>query len=154
MPKSHGAPYILMFYTDWCFSCLKRAEAFKKMIDTLEPVGVSFATINAGYEKELLRKSGVREFPGLILVLNGRIHIFRDTNYNVQRIVEFIRKKLPADLITRVDDYNSDSFLSGWSDNRVRCLILEPRNQVRLRYLISAFQFRHRVAFGYVFNTN
>lgn len=43
-----------------------------------------------------------------------------------------------------------DAFLAGWPDNRVRALIMEPRTQPRLRYLISAFQFRHRVAFGFV----
>lgn len=47
-------------------------------------------------------------------------------------------------------DATADGFLSGWTDNRVRALLFEPRTQPRLRYLLSAFQFRHRVAFGFV----
>ena len=37
--KSSTIPHILMFYTDWCFRCIRAVGAFKKMIDTLEPLG-------------------------------------------------------------------------------------------------------------------
>lgn len=40
--------------------------------------------------------------------------------------------------------------MSGWSDNRVRALVMEPRSTSRLRYLITSFYFRQRVAFGFV----
>ncbi|XP_052856599.1 dnaJ homolog subfamily C member 16 [Drosophila gunungcola] len=35
-------------------------------------------------------------------------------------------------------------------DNRVRALIFEPRSLIRLRYLLTAFEFYDRVTFGFV----
>ncbi|XP_053688060.1 dnaJ homolog subfamily C member 16 isoform X2 [Sabethes cyaneus] len=150
VPKSHHTPQILMFYSDWCFSCMKAANSFKKMIDTLEPYGVTFATINAGHENQLVRKVGVHSLPCVIMVLDGHNYVYKESVYNTQRVVEFIRQKLPYKLLPVVDDSSIDSFLQGWADNRVRALVIEPRMQPRLRYLITAFHFRERVAFGFV----
>ncbi|XP_055523691.1 dnaJ homolog subfamily C member 16 isoform X1 [Wyeomyia smithii] len=150
VPKSHHTPQILMFYSDWCFSCMKAANSFKKMIDTLEPFGVTFATINAGHENQLVRKVGVHSLPCVIMVLDGHNYVYKESVYNTQRVVEFIRQKLPYKLLPVVDDDSIDTFLRGWADNRVRALVMEPRTQPRLRYLITAFHFRERVAFGFV----
>lgn len=150
VPKSRHTPQILMFYSDWCFSCMKAANSFKKMIDTLEPFGVTFATINAGHETQLVRKVGVHSLPCVIMVLDGHNYVYKESVYNTQRVVEFIRQKLPYKLLPMVDDSSVDNFLQGWSDNRVRALVMEPRTQPRLRYLITAFHFRDRVAFGFV----
>ncbi|XP_052865128.1 dnaJ homolog subfamily C member 16 [Anopheles cruzii] len=150
LPKSHQTPQILMFYADWCFDCMKAANSFKKMIDTLEPYGVTFATINAGHEQQLVRKTGVHSLPCIIMVLDGHNYIYRESVFNAQNLVDFIRQKMPYKLLVPVTDDTIDAFLGGWSDNRVRALILEPRAQPRLRYLITAFYFRDRVAFGFV----
>lgn len=150
VPKSRHTPQILMFYSDWCFSCMKAANSFKKMIDTLEPFGVTFATINAGHETQLVRKVGVHSLPCVIMVLDGHNYVYKESVYNTQRVVEFIRQKLPFKLLPNVEDSTVDNFLAGWADNRVRALVMEPRTQPRLRYLITAFHFRERVAFGFV----
>lgn len=141
-----------MFYSDWCFSCMKAASSFKKLIDTLEPLGIVFATVNAGHENSLLRKMSVHSLPCIVLVMDEKSYVYKESVSSIQKIVEFIRMKMPYKLISNVKDDNIEQFLSGWSDNKVRTLIFEPRNQPRLRYLITAFQFRHRVAFGYHHN--
>lgn len=151
LPNSNTNPYILMFYADWCFSCIKTASAFKKMIDTLEPLGITFATVNAGHEEQLLRKAGVHSLPCIVLILDGKNYVYKENVFSVQRIVDFIRQKLPYKLIQNIYDQNVKGFLEGWNDNRVRGLIMEPRQQPRLRYLLTAFRFKQRVAFGYVF---
>uniref|UniRef100_A0A182J0H4 DnaJ homolog subfamily C member 16 n=1 Tax=Anopheles atroparvus TaxID=41427 RepID=A0A182J0H4_ANOAO len=150
VPKSRQTPQILMFYADWCFACMKAANSFKKMIDTLEPYGVVFATVNAGHEEQLVRKVGVHSLPCVIMVLDGHSYVYKESVFNAQHVVDFIRQKLPYKLLTPVTDDTLDAFLGGWADNRVRALILEPRAQPRLRYLITAFYFRDRVAFGFV----
>lgn len=62
---------------------------------------------------------------------------------------EFIRKKLPFNILKRIEsEKNINVFLSGWIDNKVRALIFEPRRQIRLRYLLTAFEFYDRVTFG------
>lgn len=137
-----------MFYADWCFSCMKTAGAFKKMIETLEPLGITFATVNAGHEEQLLRKTSVHSLPCIVLVLDGKNYVYKNTVFSVQKIVDFIRQKLPYKLIPSIRDDNVKQFLDGWDDNRVRGLIMEPRVQPRLRYLITAFRYRQRVAFG------
>lgn len=63
---------------------------------------------------------------------------------------EFIRSKLPYKLVPTITDSNVDSFLDGWYDNRVRALVFERQQQPRLRYLLTAFHFRRRVAVGFV----
>lgn len=147
VPQSATQLYVLMFYADWCFSCMKTAPVFKKMIDTLEPLGVTFATVNAGHEEQLLRRASVHSLPCLVLVLDGKNYVFKES-FTVGKLVEFVRQKLPYKLIRPVDDASVDEFLSGWRDNRVRGLVMEPQAQPRLRYLVTAFRFRHRVAFG------
>lgn len=148
LTNSNTNPYILMFYADWCFACMKTASVFKKMIDTLEPLGITFATVNAGHEEPLLRKTGVHALPCIVLVLDGKNYVYKDSVFSVQKIVDFIRQKLPYKLIKPVQDDNVKTFLDGWDDNRVRGLIMEPREQPRLRYLITAFRYKQRVAFG------
>lgn len=137
-----------MFYADWCFSCIKASGAFKKIMDSLEPLGIIFATVNIGHEEKLFRRTGVHSLPAIVLVIDGRNYVYKENSFSVQKVVDFIRKKLPYKLIQTIRDDNVDGFLSGWHDNRVRALIMEPRTQPRLRYLITAFRFKHRVAFG------
>lgn len=139
-----------MFYADWCFSCMKAASTFKKMQDALEPLGIVFATVNAAHENNLVRKASVHTLPCMTVVIDEKIYVYKDNAFSVQKAVDFIRQKMPYKLITPVKDDSVDQFLNGWEDNRVRALVMEPREQPRLRYLISAFHFRQRVAFGCV----
>lgn len=74
----------------------------------------------------------------------------KQTHAHLSLFPDFVRLKLPYKLLGNVKDSNVDAFLSGWTDNRVRALVMEPRSQPRLRYLIAAYHFRHLVAFGFV----
>uniref|UniRef100_A0A0A1WZF6 DnaJ homolog subfamily C member 16 n=1 Tax=Zeugodacus cucurbitae TaxID=28588 RepID=A0A0A1WZF6_ZEUCU len=150
VPNSKTTVYMVMFYNDWCFRCTRLISAFKKIIDALEPLGIHFAAVNAAYEPVLVKKSGVSSIPSLVMILDGHCYIYRENVYTLAKIKEFIRKKMPYSITQRVFDQNVDDFLGGWIDNRVRALIFEPRNKTRLRYLINAYAFQYRVAFGIV----
>ncbi|GAB0090549.1 DnaJ homolog subfamily C member 16 [Sergentomyia squamirostris] len=150
LPKSQTTPHLLMFYSDWCFACMKAASAFKKLMQILEPLGTSFATINSGHENNLVRKLNVHSIPCIVLILDEKFYVYKESVFSVQRIVDFLRHKLPYKLVPPVYDDNVHNFLSGWNDNRVRAIVMEPRGQPRLRYLLSAYHFRFRVAFGFV----
>lgn len=139
---------MMMFYADWCFSCMKVAGAFIKLKDSLEPLGIVFATVNAGHEHNLVRAANVHSLPCLAIVLDGKNYVFKESVFSVQKVAEFIRNKLPYKLAQPVTDATVDQFLAGWADNRVRALVMEPRAQPRLRYLLTAFQFRPRILFG------
>lgn len=136
-----------MFYADWCFSCMKIASTYKKIQEQLEPLGYTFATVNAGHEAGLARRANIPSLPCVVLVLEGKAYVYKN-NLSLQNLVDFLRQKMPYRMIVPIDDKNIDSFLNGWMDNKVRALILEPRKNVRMRYLTTAFQFRARVAFG------
>lgn len=47
-----------------------------------------------------------------------------------------------------LSDSNVDAFVSDFEDNRVKALIFEERQSIRMRYLIAAFHYRDRVSFA------
>jgi DnaJ homolog subfamily C member 16 len=145
------SPHIIIFYSDWCFPCMRAAPTFRKIIDSLENFGVVFASVNSAHESRLCRKIGIHMLPAVVLVIEETTYVYKEPGtISTSKIVDFIKKKLPYKLLLPVDDSNIDEFLNGWHDNKVRALILEPRQQPRLRYLITAFNFKSRVHFGFV----
>ena len=150
LPESAGKPYIIMFYSDWCFTCLRVEPIWSKLTDELEPVGFGMATVHAGQQRELVRKIGSNELPHIAMLLDGRIIHYKDPQFSALRVLEFVRNKLPHKSVELVDDGNVNSFLNGWHDNRVRVLLFGKTDVIRLRYLATAFKYRHRAKLGYV----
>ncbi|XP_014209177.1 dnaJ homolog subfamily C member 16 [Copidosoma floridanum] len=150
LPKSHRTPYLILLYSDWCFSCLQIEPTWQRLIEELEPLGVNLVTVDAGRESALARKLSVHSLPCLAVTINGKTSMFKESVFSVQKIVEFLRSKFPYKLINNINNNNVDGFLSGWSDNKIRALIFENRETPRLRYLIVALHHRDRVVFGFV----
>ncbi|CAG9862646.1 unnamed protein product [Phyllotreta striolata] len=150
LPKSRRAPYLIFFYTDWCFQCIQTAPYCRKLIDYLEPLGVNFVTVHSTREPKLGKRLSIHSIPCLVLLLDGDIFVYKETVTSIQRIIEFVRNKLPYKMVTAVNEGNVEQFLNGWEDNRIRGLVFQPMNTIRLRYLITAYYFRHTVAFGFV----
>lgn len=157
----------MFFYTDWCFMCLQVAPVCRKLVEYLEPLGIDFVTVHSGQESALAKRLNINSLPSLVLLIDGNVYIYKDSITTVQKIIgnarfvflfkslliylnlaDFVKKKLPYQLVSEVDDSNIEEFLNGWEDNRVRALIFEPRKNIRLRYLLTAFNFRCRIAFG------
>ncbi|KAL3269506.1 hypothetical protein HHI36_008572 [Cryptolaemus montrouzieri] len=150
VPKSATTPYLIFYYNDWCFPCLQTAPHCRKLIDHLEPLGINFVTVHSGHEPNLAKRMSIHSLPCIVLLLDGNTYVFKDTITSLSKLIEFIRQKLPYKLVPKVMEDDLEEFLSGWEDNKVRGLIFEPRETVRLRYLVTAYHFRHRVAFGFV----
>jgi len=150
VPNSYKQPYLILFYSDWCFSCAQVIPMWSKLVEELEPVGFGLATVHTEHERELARKVGVKELPHLVLLTDGKVTHYRESMLSVVKVLEFIRRKLPYKLVQRINDDNVEEFLHGWMDNRVRVLIFGKLDVVRLRYLTSGFKFRERAAIGYV----
>lgn len=148
LPKSEKIPYLLFFYTDWCFPCLQSAPYCRKLVDNLEPLGINFVTVHSGREPSLSRRLNVHTLPCLVFLLDGNMFVYKESVTNIPKIIDFIRSKFPYKLIPKLNDENLQDFLNGWEDNRVRALILAHKRNMRLRYLVTAYHFRHRVAFG------
>jgi len=154
LPESTGKPYLIMFYSDWCFTCMRLEPIWSKLTEELEPVGFGIVTVHAGRQRELTRKIGSNELPHIALLLDGRIIHYKDPQFSALRILEFVRHKLPYKMVEHVDDGNIDSFLNGWHDNRIRILLFGKTDVIRLRYLTTAFKYRSRAKLGYVRITN
>lgn len=150
VPKSARTPTLIFVYTDWCFPCLQSAPYIRKLVDYLEPLGVSLITVHSGRETSLARRLNIHSLPMLSLLLDGQNFAYKQTITSMQKVVDFIRKKLPYNLVPTLSTDDVPEFLNGWEDNRVRGLIFEPRQVIRLRYIITAYHFRDRVAFGFV----
>ncbi|PNF40918.1 hypothetical protein B7P43_G14976 [Cryptotermes secundus] len=150
VPKSYEVPYLIMFYSDWCFPCLQIEPIWRRVTEELEPVGFGIATVHAENEPLLARKIGIHSLPCLILLMDGKASVYKETLYSVQKVVDFVRNRFPYKLVQPITDDNVNAFLNGWIDNRVRALIFERQESIRLRYLLMAFYYRERVAFGFV----
>lgn len=150
LPQSFTRPYILVFYADICIPCFQIEHLMLKLMTELEAVGVGFATIHSQHESTLARKIGVRSLPHIISLVDGDVRSFMDDDVSLSSLIEFIKKSLPKNMITEVDDTNYVQFLSGWRDNKVRVLFVNDDHIIKLRYYLVAFYFRDRIAFGHV----
>ncbi|CAG9585841.1 unnamed protein product [Danaus chrysippus] len=150
LEKSIHTPALVLFYTDWCFDCVRSASSWRKLVDSLQPLGVTLATIHAGHEASLARRIGVHSVPCLTLILDKQIYIYKDGLNSLPKILEFMRWKFPYKLVRGINDGNVDSFVSDFEDNKVKALIFEERQTIRLRYLITAFHYRDRLSFAFV----
>lgn len=150
-PKSSRTPYLILFYSDWCFACLHVEPVWRRVIEELEPIGVGIATVHAENEPMLARRVGVHSLPCLIFLIDGKTSVYKESLFSVQKVVEFVRNKLPYRLVPTIEgEEGMTNFLSGWADNKVRALVFQKNGPVRLRYLLIAFSYRDRVTFGFV----
>ena len=143
-------PYLILFYSDWCFTCLRIEPIWTRLTEELEPVGFGIATVHTEHEKELARKISVKEVPHMVLLLEDKIFHYKEAQFSAIKTLEWIRRKLPYKMVQNVDDSNIDNFLSGWMDNKVRVLIFGKLEIIRLRYLTTAYKYRERALFGFV----
>ena len=44
LPNSQRRPYLILFYSDWCYTCLRIETIWAKLTDDLESVGFGIAT--------------------------------------------------------------------------------------------------------------
>lgn len=151
--SSSTKPYLILFYGDLCFPCFHIEPIWQKIINELEPIGVQFATVHAQHEFNLARKVGLQSLPHIISVVDGQFKSYKEVHISLSKIIEFIRNSMPSSesLIPKVNDKNYEQFLSDWqTDNRIRGLFINEEHFIKLRYLIIAFEFRDRIAFGHV----
>ncbi|XP_071042785.1 dnaJ homolog subfamily C member 16 [Parasteatoda tepidariorum] len=150
IPNSNFQPHLILFYGELCFPCIQAEPIWRKLIQELEPLGVSFAAIHVQQEPSLSNKIGVNSLPYLIGVVDGKAIHYKDHQLSFIKVVDFCRRVIPYRAVTSLSDETVDDFLQGWNDNRVRILIFSKAESIRLRYLIVAFRFRNRAAVGHV----
>ncbi len=133
--------------------------------------------VHAERERVVARRMGISAVPAVVLIIDSHPYHYRESVISASKVIGrflfplkiiftckfiifhvilicifflqgFIRLKLPYDLITQLDQTNVDYFLNSWWDNRIRVIIFSSTPLIRLRYLLLAFQYRERAAFG------
>lgn len=87
IPKSFRTPHLILFYYDWCFACLQVEPTWRRLIDELEPVGVTLVTAHAEREPAFARRVGVHSLPCLALTMDGRTSVYKESLFSVQKVV-------------------------------------------------------------------
>ena len=144
LPQSQKRPYLLLFYSDWCYTCVRIEPIWAQLSKDLEPVGFGVATVHTEHEKELTRKIGAKELPHVVLLIEERVIHYKNSQISAPKILEFVRRKFPYRLVEHLDDRTYEEFLEGWTDNRVRVLLFGKAKAVKLRYMTTAYKFRTR----------
>ena len=134
VPDSYTKPYLILFYGDLCLPCLTIEPIWSRLVHELEPLGVGFVTIHSSHESLLARKLSVTTVPTIIGLADGIVKTFKESQLNLIKMIEFLRRLLPRHLITTIDDTSYVDFLNGWSlDNRVRVVFVNHDKIIRLR---------------------
>lgn len=147
---SYSRPYLVLFYGDLCIPCFDAEAIWSRIITELEPLGVSFATIHSQHESVLARRLGVNSLPYVVGIADGTVKHYKESQLSLTRVIEFIRRLLPRNLIIHLDDSTYPTFLNGFNDNRIRVIFANHDSNIRLRYLLLAYKFRDRVASGHI----
>lgn len=87
IPKSYRAPYIVLFYSDWCFPCLQAEPTWRKLVDELEPLGVNLVTVHVEREKALAKRLNVHALPNIGVLIEGRMTIYKEPSLRVAKII-------------------------------------------------------------------
>lgn len=85
--KSYQTPVLILFYSDWCFTCLKAEKTWRRLIHELEPLGVDLVTVHAERDSALARKLGVHSLPCLAVTIDGRASIYKEFLFSAPKIV-------------------------------------------------------------------
>ncbi|KAH9634817.1 hypothetical protein HF086_012231 [Spodoptera exigua] len=109
--KSIHTPALVLFYTDWCFDCVRSAAAWRRLVEALQPLGVTMATVHAGHEANLARRVGVHGVPCLTFILDKHVYMYKEGLSSLPKVLEFIRWKFPYKLVSSITDSNVDGFV-------------------------------------------
>jgi hypothetical protein len=106
----------------------------------IKKLGFGTGHSEASWNRELSRTLGLRSVPSLVGIVNGAVHHFSG-EYTIKNLREFVRKLIPARLITPVnrDNFNS-TMQDALSENKVFALFVTSRPTISLRFQMPCFQ--------------
>lgn len=149
-PESYRKPYFLYAYGDTCHTCRHIEPLIEKFIKEQEQLGIGVGTIHVTSNRVLGSNLRIHEIPQIMAVVNGRVTYFKG-HVTKQALRDFVRNLFePSKTLKTLSDNNFKDFLLGWSDNRMRALFFAPKEKPPLRFLMSAFAHREKIASGYV----
>lgn len=67
--------------------CLQAEPTWRRLIDELEPLGLGLATAHAKKESTLARRLGIHSLPCLVVTVDGRTSVYKESLFSIQKVV-------------------------------------------------------------------
>lgn len=150
--ESNYRPFLIFFYSDICPSCDIIEPIWTKITDELVKYNVRSLTINVYQEPRLSHELGVNSIPYIACLIDGQIHPYHLNEISLTSVVKLIKNQLPNNLVPLLEaEHDQDRFISSSVQaNRLSAVIFSDDKNLKLRYKLLAFEFRHNYRFGHV----
>ncbi|VDP10218.1 unnamed protein product [Soboliphyme baturini] len=151
LPGSYVRPYLIFVYAEWCIACRQAEPAWVRIVNDFQPIGFGIATVNSMIEGTLAERLRARRLPMLVSVVDGRV--FRsDGSLGIKDVLRFVRTVFPSGIMILIEDLNE--FHKVHADavrrNKVLVVIFSDQEKPRMRYLVSALNYRPYCQFAFV----
>ena len=154
-PQSYTKPFMIFFYTEFCFSCMSVDNVWQAFKPEIKLIGFGAGHSDASWNRELAKVLGITTVPSIVGVLDGKIFRFRG-EYTVKNLREFARRLIPQKLVTHLDNVASFNLTlhETLGDNRVFALFISQSNNqvnhVSLRFKMPCFQLASFIKCAYI----
>lgn len=150
--ESKKRPFFIFFYNDFCPSCSLIESTWTKITDELANYNIGSFTINVHHEPRLSQELGVSSIPYIACLIDGQVKPYHHSELSLGNVVKFTKNLLPMNLITTLrTESEQDKFVSLTPEqNRLSALIIHNENNIKLRYLLIAYELRQFYRFGHV----
>lgn len=152
LKESKYRPFFVFFYADFCPSCSLIENTWTKITEELAKYNIGSFTINVHHEARLSHELGVSSIPHIACLIDGHIYPYYQNELSLGNVVRFTRNLLPNDLANPLrTETEQDRFISlGPQQNRLSVLIINNEPNLKLRYLLLAYELRHYYKFAHV----
>lgn len=140
VPNSYVKPFLIYSYTEFCMMCMTVESTWEQLKQEVKNIGFGAGHSDASWNRELSKTLGISTVPSIVGIVNFKVYHFSG-EYNLKNLREFVRKLIPAKLITEVNYQNFNQTLRETIDeNKVFALFASHSNQLTLRYQMPCLQ--------------
>ncbi|TMS33395.1 hypothetical protein L596_001139 [Steinernema carpocapsae] len=154
LEKTYTKPYIIFVYSGYSQVAHRLENTWKSAVEDLEPLGYGIGTVNSIWDGNLLDTLRYHSNLGLMVVVEGRVLYYRGNmaTINSRDIRRFARDAIPKTFLSHVD--SNDGLMrvvDSWKHtNKISVVIMGPKPEPRVRYLLAAMKYSHFARFAYV----
>lgn len=152
LKESKRKPFFIFFFSDFCPSCMMLESTWAKITDELAKYNVGSFAINVNHESRLARELGVSSIPYIACLLDSQISYYHRREISLSTIVKFVKDLLPNNLVPILrTEYDQDRFVAFDPQfNRLSAIIINDERNLKLRYLLLAYELRQYYRFAHV----
>uniref|UniRef100_A0A1I8A8S4 J domain-containing protein n=1 Tax=Steinernema glaseri TaxID=37863 RepID=A0A1I8A8S4_9BILA len=154
LEKTYTQPFIILVYSSFSPFAFRQENVWKTAVEDLRPLGYGVGTVNAVYEGNLLDTLRCHSNFALLVVVEGRVLHYRGNLMSMKAhdIRVFARDAIPKTFLSTLSSNDGlIRFVDQWkSSNKISVLMMGPKAQPRVRYLLAAMKYSHFARFAYV----